>query len=98
MANNNFEKRFSQNGERSYLWYRSSIENDKKLSYFRCLRLLLDFQKNPSEGRSRPSSPEYQAIADHVRQALDEVYYGIEEPKQALDDAAAKSAKVLGWL
>ena len=51
-----------------------------------------------SEGRSRPSIPEYQAIADHVRQALDEVYYGIKEPKQALDDAAAKSAKVLGWL
>jgi multiple sugar transport system substrate-binding protein len=50
-----------------------------------------------SEGRSRPSIPEYQAIADHVRQALDEVYYGIKEPKQALDDAAAKSAKVLGW-
>jgi len=23
--------------------------------------------------------------------------YGIKEPKQALDDAAAKSAKVLGW-
>ena len=51
-----------------------------------------------SEGRSRPSIPEDQAIADHVRQALDEVYYGIKEPKQALDDAAAKSAKVLGWL
>jgi hypothetical protein len=46
----------------------------------------------------RKSIPEYQAIADHVRQALDEVYYGIKEPKQALDDAAAKSAKVLGWL
>ena len=51
-----------------------------------------------SEGRSRPSIPEYQTIADHVRQALDEVYYGIKVPKQALDDAAAKSAKVLGWL
>jgi hypothetical protein len=51
-----------------------------------------------SEGRSRPSIPEYQTIADHVRQSLDEVYYGIKEPKQALDDAAAKSAKVLGWL
>ncbi|HXW11815.1 MAG TPA: hypothetical protein VD694_03570 [Nitrososphaeraceae archaeon] len=51
-----------------------------------------------SEGRSRPSIPEYQTIADHVRQALDEVYYGIKVPKQALDDAAAKSAKALGWL
>jgi multiple sugar transport system substrate-binding protein len=49
------------------------------------------------DGRGRPSIPEYQTIAEHVRQALDEVYYGIKEPKQALDDAAAKSAEVLGW-
>lgn len=51
-----------------------------------------------SKGRSRPSIPEYQAIADHVSQALNEVYYGIKEPKQALDDAAGKAAKVLGRL
>ena len=49
-------------------------------------------------GRDRPNIPEYQAIAEHVGQALDEVYYGIKQPKQALDDAAAKSAKVLGWV
>jgi multiple sugar transport system substrate-binding protein len=49
-------------------------------------------------GRARPNIPEYQAIAEHIRQALDEVFYGIKEPKQALDDAAAKSAKVLGWV
>lgn len=49
------------------------------------------------DGRSRPNIPEYQAIAEHIRQALDEVYYGVKEPKQALDDSAAKSAKVLGW-
>src|ERR687888_1588079 len=49
-------------------------------------------------GRGRPSVSEYQAIAEDIRQALDEVYYGIKEPKQALDDAAAKSAKVLGWI
>jgi multiple sugar transport system substrate-binding protein len=48
-------------------------------------------------GRSRPNIPEYQAAAEHVRQALDEVFYRIKEPKQALDDAAAKSAKALGW-
>ena len=48
-------------------------------------------------GRSRPNIPEYPLIADHVKQAIDEVYYGIKEPKQALDEAAAKSAKVLGW-
>ena len=50
------------------------------------------------DGRGRPNIPEYQAIAEHIRQALDEVYYGIKEPKQALDDAAARSAKALGWL
>jgi multiple sugar transport system substrate-binding protein len=50
-----------------------------------------------SIGRSRPSTPEYPQIADQIKQAIDEVYYGIKEPKQALDDAAKKSAKVLGW-
>ena len=49
------------------------------------------------DGRGRPNIPEYQSIAEHLRQALDEVYYGIKEPRQALDNAAAKSAKVLGW-
>src|SRR5919198_1008529 len=49
-------------------------------------------------GRGRPNIPEYQTVAEHVRQALDEVFYGIKEPKQALDDAAAKSAKALGWI
>jgi multiple sugar transport system substrate-binding protein len=48
-------------------------------------------------GHGRPNIPEYPQIADHIRQALDEVYYGLKEPKQALDDAAAKSAKALGW-
>ena len=48
-------------------------------------------------GGSRPNIPEYQSVAEHVRQALDEVFNGIKEPKQALDDAAAKSAKALGW-
>jgi multiple sugar transport system substrate-binding protein len=49
------------------------------------------------EGRGRHSIPEYPAIAEDVRQAIDEVFYGIKEPRQALDDAAAKSAKSLGW-
>jgi multiple sugar transport system substrate-binding protein len=49
-------------------------------------------------GRGRPNIAEYQAIADNVREALDEVFYGIKQPKQALDDAAAKSAKALGWV
>ncbi len=48
-------------------------------------------------GNARPSIPEYPQIAEHIRQALDEVYYGAKEPKQALEAAAAKSAKALGW-
>src|SRR5215212_3557197 len=47
-------------------------------------------------GRSRPSIPEYPQIADHIQQAIDDVQFGIKEPNQALDNAAAKSAKVLG--
>ena len=46
---------------------------------------------------TRPSIPEYPEISTHIKQAIDEVMYGIKEPKQALNDAAAKSAKVLGW-
>jgi multiple sugar transport system substrate-binding protein len=48
-------------------------------------------------GHSRPSIPEYPQIADNIRQAIDEVSLGMKEPKQALDDAAKKSALVLGW-
>jgi multiple sugar transport system substrate-binding protein len=46
---------------------------------------------------TRPSIPEYHVISAHIKQAIDEVMYGIKEPKQALNDAATKSAKVLGW-
>jgi multiple sugar transport system substrate-binding protein len=48
-------------------------------------------------GGSRPSIPEYPMIAEYIRQAIDDVYYGIKEPKRALNDAATRSAKVLGW-
>jgi multiple sugar transport system substrate-binding protein len=48
-------------------------------------------------GRIRPSIPMYPEIADHIRQALDEVFFASKEPEQALDDAVQKSAKALGW-
>jgi multiple sugar transport system substrate-binding protein len=48
-------------------------------------------------GGSRPSIPEYPQIAENIRVAIQEVYYHVKSPKQALDDAAAKSAKALGW-
>jgi multiple sugar transport system substrate-binding protein len=49
------------------------------------------------QGRGRPSIPEYPQIAIHVREAINQVYNGTKEPEEALDEAAAKSAKVLGW-
>ena len=48
-------------------------------------------------GHNRPAIPEYPQIATHIKQALDDVYEGSKSPEQALDDAAAKSATVLGW-
>lgn len=48
-------------------------------------------------GLSRPSIQEYPEIADNIREAIDEVYYGKKQPNEALQDAAMKSAKVLGW-
>ena len=39
-------------------------------------------------GHGRPSIPEYPIIAENIREALDQVFQGLKEPKQALDDAA----------
>jgi multiple sugar transport system substrate-binding protein len=63
----------------------------KTIPYYKQLISML------SIGHSRPSISEYPQIADNIRQAIDEVYLGVKEPKQALDDAAKKSAEVLGW-
>ena len=63
----------------------------KSIPYYKELISML------SIGHSRPSISEYPQIADNIRQAIDEVYLGVKEPKQALDDAAKKSAEVLGW-
>jgi multiple sugar transport system substrate-binding protein len=67
------------------------IEANKTIPYYDQLIDMINI------GHSRPNIPEYPQIAEHIREALDEVYYGLKEPKQVLDDAAAKSAKVLGW-
>ena len=48
-------------------------------------------------GHSRPNIPEYPQIAEHVSEAIDQVYNGTKTPKEALNEAAAKSAKSLGW-
>jgi maltose-binding protein MalE len=44
-----------------------------------------------------PNMPEYPEIAAHIKEAIDQIYNGTKEPELALDEAAAKSAKVLGW-
>jgi multiple sugar transport system substrate-binding protein len=48
-------------------------------------------------GRSRPNIPEYPEIAEHVDQAIRQVYNGSASPQDALNTAAAKSADSLGW-
>ena len=68
-----------------------SYQLAKTIPYYKELISML------SIGHSRPSISEYPQIADNIRQAIDEVYLGVKEPKQALDDAAKKSAEVLGW-
>ena len=45
----------------------------------------------------RTSIAEYPAIAHDIRQAIDEVCFGLKDPNQALQEAAAKSSKALGW-
>ena len=46
----------------------------------------------------RPNIPEYPQIAHYIKEALDAVYYDTKDPMEALDDAATKSANVLGWV
>jgi multiple sugar transport system substrate-binding protein len=46
---------------------------------------------------TRPSIPEYPQIVDSIRQAIYGVQFQNKDPKQALNEAAARSAKVLGW-
>ena len=49
-------------------------------------------------GKSRPVASEYPQIAEHVRHAIEEVYYGIKQPKQALDDAAQRICQGFGMV
>ena len=63
----------------------------KSIPYYDELISLISF------GHSRPNIPEYPQIADQIKVAIDEVYAGLKTPKEALDDAAKKSAKSLGW-
>jgi len=68
-----------------------SAELRKSIPYYNELISLIPF------GQERPNIPEYPLIADHIREAIDAIYSSTMEPKQALDYAAAKSARALGW-
>src|SRR5919106_6296717 len=48
-------------------------------------------------GRGRPNIPEYPEIAEHIHEAIQQVYNGSASPREALDMAAVKSAASLGW-
>ena len=48
-------------------------------------------------GHGRPNIPQYPTIAENIRMAIEEVYYGRKDPEAALEDAAEKSKSVLGW-
>ncbi len=50
-----------------------------------------------NSGHERPNIREYPQIAEFVKEALDDVFYNDKEAKRALDDAASKSAELLGW-
>jgi multiple sugar transport system substrate-binding protein len=47
--------------------------------------------------RSRPVIPEFPEIDLYITKSLSDVCSRIKEPTQALNDAAAKSANLLGW-
>jgi multiple sugar transport system substrate-binding protein len=48
-------------------------------------------------GRGRQTPAEYPQIAEHIHEAIQQVYNGSASPREALDMAAAKSAASLGW-
>jgi multiple sugar transport system substrate-binding protein len=48
-------------------------------------------------GRGRQNPAEYPQIAEHIHEAIQQVYNGSASPREALDMAAAKSAASLGW-
>jgi multiple sugar transport system substrate-binding protein len=73
-------------GEGSY-----STQLNQTVPYYDQLISMLELQG------TRPNIPEYPEIAAHIKEAIEQAYNGTKEPEQALDEAAVKSAKVLGW-
>ena len=74
------------------------LTKDSSQTLGRCLTQLMDVRQVSliPIGPPRPNIPEYPQIAEHIRQAIYEVEHEIKTPVQAINDAAFKSAKVLG--
>ncbi|MFL6434078.1 MAG: extracellular solute-binding protein [Nitrososphaeraceae archaeon] len=67
-----------------------SVQLNQTIPYFEELISMLQLRG------VRPTIPASAQIAVNVRDAYNNVTYGLD-PKEALNEAAAKSAKVLGW-
>jgi multiple sugar transport system substrate-binding protein len=50
-----------------------------------------------STARARPNIPEYPQISEYILEAINQVYNGTKQPEEALDEAATKSARAMGW-
>jgi multiple sugar transport system substrate-binding protein len=68
-----------------------STQLNQTVPYYGQLTSMLQLQG------TMPNMPEYPEIAAHIKEAIDQIYNGTKEPELALDEAAAKSANVLGW-
>lgn len=86
--------RLEQNGflptQKSLGSVRSQLSLIKQSSYYNNSTSMI------LTGHARFNVSEYPQKADHTTQAIEDVYNGIKEPKQALDDANAKCATGLG--
>jgi multiple sugar transport system substrate-binding protein len=69
----------------------SSIALNSSIPYYHELVSMIKI------GQTRPNIPEFPEISSNINQAIDQIYNGTSQPKHALDQAAAKSAKALGW-
>ena len=49
-------------------------------------------------GQARPSIAEYATIAQHIRQAINEVTYGLKDPNQDFAGCRSKVCKVFGMV
>ena len=77
------------NTKHYWLWTLSTTLNQTIQYYDKMVSMI-------TIGPPRPSISEYPQIAEHIRQAIYEVEHEIKTPVQAINDAAFKSAKVLG--